>query len=219
MFQLDRGDLDFGLYRIMNRKAAEIEAFLENDLLPQVQTALAENTAGKKAELEEELAEARGQARGLGVDPETTPMVRELQLKWGEARADAAAEADVYNHLANFFARYYAEGDFISQRRYSGGGRSAYLIPYDGEEVKLHWANQDQYYVKSPRITLPMSSPSGPVRKNVASALKLRRPTAKRTTSRKPVASSAVSCWRIVRARRRSNSTTVNWSSALSTGH
>ena len=60
-----------------------------------------------------------------------------------------AAEADVYNHLANFFARYYAEGDFISQRRYSSGGRSAYLIPYDGEEVKLHWANQDQYYVKS----------------------------------------------------------------------
>ena len=41
MFQLDRGDLDFGLYRIMNLKAAEIEAFLENDLLPQVKTVLA----------------------------------------------------------------------------------------------------------------------------------------------------------------------------------
>ena len=51
---------------------------------------------------------------------------------------DADAEGDVYNHLANFFGRYYAEGDFISQRRYSSGGRSAYLIPYDGEEVKLH---------------------------------------------------------------------------------
>ena len=25
----------------------------------------------------------------------------------------------------------------------------AYLIPYDGEEVKLHWANADQYYVKT----------------------------------------------------------------------
>ena len=55
----------------------------------------------------------------------------------------------MYNHLANFFARYYAEGDFISQRRYSSGGRAAYLIPYDGEEVKLHWANADQYYVKT----------------------------------------------------------------------
>ena len=29
------------------------------------------------------------------------------------------------------------------------GGRAAYLIPYDGEEVKLHWANAEQYYVKT----------------------------------------------------------------------
>ncbi len=34
MFQLDRGDLDFGLYRIMNMKAGEIERFLDSDLLP-----------------------------------------------------------------------------------------------------------------------------------------------------------------------------------------
>ena len=52
MFQLDRGDLDFGLYRIMNLKAREIENFLENDLLPQVQTALAGNAAERHAELE-----------------------------------------------------------------------------------------------------------------------------------------------------------------------
>ena len=64
-------------------------------------------------------------------------------------RKDAAAEADVYNHLTHFFARYYAEGDFISQRRYASGGHAAYLIPYDGEEVKLHWANAEQYYVKT----------------------------------------------------------------------
>lgn len=72
MFQLDRGDLDFGLYRIMNLKAKEIEAFLEYDLLPQVRGALEENVAGTQAELEKELAEARGQAKNLGVDPETT---------------------------------------------------------------------------------------------------------------------------------------------------
>ena len=41
MFQLDRGDLDFGLYRIMNLKVKEITGFLDNDLLPQVRTALA----------------------------------------------------------------------------------------------------------------------------------------------------------------------------------
>ena len=34
MLQLDRGDLDFGLYRIMNLKSAEVTAFLEDELLP-----------------------------------------------------------------------------------------------------------------------------------------------------------------------------------------
>lgn len=37
-------------------------------------------------------------------------------------------------------------GDFISKRRYKEG---VYAIPYEGEEVKLYWANQDQYYIKT----------------------------------------------------------------------
>ena len=149
MFQLDRGDLDFGLYRIMNLKAGEIASFLDNDLLPQVRTALAGNTTDRQAELEEKLAEARRKASDLGVDPESAGKVEELKRQLAEAKADVAAETDVYNHLANFFARYYDEGDFMSLRRYSGGGQPTYLIPYDGEEVKLHWANADQYYVKT----------------------------------------------------------------------
>ena len=40
MFQLNRGDLDFGIYRILNLKAAEIISFLDNDLLSQVQESL-----------------------------------------------------------------------------------------------------------------------------------------------------------------------------------
>ena len=150
MFQLDRGDLDFGLYRIMNLKAEEITNFLDNDLLPQVQTALAGNTANQQAELEKELAEARATAKELGADdPDKLSKIVNLKEQLAEAKADTAAETDVYNHLANFFARYYDEGDFMSLRRYSGGGQSSYLIPYDGEEVKLHWANADQYYIKS----------------------------------------------------------------------
>ena len=149
MFQLDRGDLDFGLYRIMNLKAAEIMAFLDNDLLPQVRDVLNLTSDEERARLEKALQTAQKQARGLGIDPDTTPKVSELKQQLAEAKADAAAETDVYNHLANFFARYYDEGDFMSLRRYSGGGQSSYLIPYDGEEVKLHWANADQYYIKS----------------------------------------------------------------------
>ena len=151
MFQLDRGDLDFGLYRIMNLKTAEVAAFLERDLLPQVKTKLNLTSAEERARLEKELEETRQKARWLGVDPDLTPPPKlvELQRRLSEMKKDADAEADVYNHLVNFFTRYYTEGDFISQRRYSSGDRPAYLIPYDGEEVKLHWANADQYYVKT----------------------------------------------------------------------
>ncbi len=150
MFQLDRGDLDFGLYRIMSLKAGEIAAFLDDALLPQVKTTLAGIADDDRAALEKELEAALAAARDLGgIDPEKTEKVKGLRAQLAEARADAEAEADVCNHLANFFARYYDGGDFMSLRRYSGGGGSAYLIPYDGEEVKLHWANADQYYVKT----------------------------------------------------------------------
>ena len=151
MFQLDRGDLDFGLYRIMNLKTAEITTFLDNDLLPQVQEQLDLTDNQERVRLEQELQDAREQARKGGYDPDTQPSAKiiELNQRLAEMQKDADSEADVYNYLANFFARYYVEGDFISQRRYSSGGRSAYLIPYDGEEVKLHWANADQYYVKT----------------------------------------------------------------------
>ena len=149
MFQLDRGDLDFGLYRIMNMKAAEVSRFLDRDLLPQVAEKLSLTSLEERARLEKEIDDAAAAARRLRMDPDDAPAVRELRARLADMRKDAAAEADVYNHLADFFSRYYSEGDFVSQRRYSGGGRPAYLIPYDGEEVKLHWANADQFYIKT----------------------------------------------------------------------
>jgi len=56
-------------------------------------------------------------------------------------------EKDIYNHLINFFSRYYDKGDFISKRRY--GKNEKYVIPYNGEEVLLYWVNKDQYYIKT----------------------------------------------------------------------
>ena len=146
MFQLDRGDLDFGLYRIMNMMSDKVTKFLDSDLLPQVRTILAELSKEDKSDLEKQIEEARTAARGLGINPDCAPRVVELKRQLTE---DVKAEADVYGHLVNFFSRYYHEGDFMSLRRYSAGGGSAYHIPYDGEEVMLHWANADQYYIKT----------------------------------------------------------------------
>jgi adenine-specific DNA-methyltransferase len=67
------------------------------------------------------------------------------------ARTVAGMEPLVYNHLYDFFSRYYDTGDFIPKRRrsFAPDGRDTYAIPWDGEEVVLHWANKDQYYIKT----------------------------------------------------------------------
>jgi len=146
LFQLDQADLDFGIYRIMNAKREEITRFLEHDLLPQVREAFAQYKSGDKAELQKELEEAIQQAKALGADPETLPKVKELRARLEESVDITALENEVYDHLYNFFSRYYEEGDFISLRRYKEG---VYAIPYEGEEIKLYWANHDQYYIKT----------------------------------------------------------------------
>ncbi|MDO5638841.1 MAG: restriction endonuclease subunit M [Neisseria sp.] len=101
IFQTDRADLDFGIYKILNSRADDINRYLRETLPQQIQAAL---------------------------------------------NGNEAQETAVYNHLLTFFSRYYDAGDFISQRRYKG---NTYAIPYNGEEVLLHWANKDQYYTKS----------------------------------------------------------------------
>ncbi|GIW56610.1 MAG: hypothetical protein KatS3mg082_3014 [Nitrospiraceae bacterium] len=146
MFQLDQAELDFGIYRIMNAKREEIVRFLDRDLLPQVREAFQAYEAENRSAVEAELAEAVEKAKELGADPESLPRVKELRAKLAQAVDLTALENEVFSHLYNFFRRYYCEGDFISQRRYKEG---VYAIPYEGEEVKLYWANHDQYYIKT----------------------------------------------------------------------
>lgn len=147
LFQLDQAELDFGFYRVMHAKSAEVTQFLEKDLLPQVGAAFAQYRPADKAAIEKELAKAIEQARSLGADPETLPKVKQLRTRLTEEAVDISAlEGEVYDHLYSFFRRYYSEGDFLSKRVYKPG---VYAVPYEGEEVKLHWANADQYYIKT----------------------------------------------------------------------
>ena len=146
LFQLDQAELDFGIYRIMNAKREEITRFLDNDLLPQVREAFQAYEAENRGAAEAELTEAIEKAKELGADPESLPRVKELRTKLAQAVDVTALENEVFSHLYNFFRRYYQEGDFISLRRYKEG---VYAIPYEGEEVKLYWANHDQYYIKT----------------------------------------------------------------------
>lgn len=146
LFQLDQADLDFGIYRIMNVKRAEITQFLESDLLPQVKQAFSQFQPMERSNTEKELQQLIDGILKAKMDPESSPAVKEKRDALAQAVDLTALENEVYSRLYDFFRRYYKEGDFISQRRYREG---VYAIPYEGEEVKLYWANHDQYYIKS----------------------------------------------------------------------
>ncbi|NLN83073.1 MAG: site-specific DNA-methyltransferase [Firmicutes bacterium] len=149
MFHFNQADLDFGIYRIMRLKRDEINRFIEEDLPLQITEGLNElaglDNATEIAAIDKQIADTKAASFS---DAVKAAAITELEeKKKALAGVDVSSvEADIYNHLTNFFSRYYDDGDFISQRRYKDG---AYAIPYEGEEVKLHWANADQYYVKT----------------------------------------------------------------------
>jgi adenine-specific DNA-methyltransferase len=147
VFMLDKAELDFGIYRIMNQKRKDIEQFLEVDLVPQVKEILKSSQAldaeGIKRQMDIEIETARKYGNS---NPEELPQVKELKAQYLRAGDLTAIENEVFSLLANFFKRYFDNGDFISMRRYK---KDVYAIPYEGEEVKLHWANADQYYIKT----------------------------------------------------------------------
>lgn len=147
IFQIDLPELDFGIYRILNARAGEINDYLETRLAEKVQAALAVGNTASAQQLQTELQEAEKTAQALGVRPDDAPMVQKLRDRLREVTVGSNDhENAVFSHLLVFFSRYYQDGDFISQRRYKG---DTYAIPYAGEEVTLHWANKDQYYTKS----------------------------------------------------------------------
>jgi len=161
LFQFDMQDLDFGIYRIMNFKRNEIEKFIEEDLIRAAEEEFREYAQVGMADLQKEVEKLRAEiVRDFGegtIDNqgnvrkhEDAPKIKEYLKKLkelGDAKLTRGQIDDVFNHIYEFFSRYYEHGDFLSKRRY--GGREKYFVPYNGEEVLLHWATRDQYYVKT----------------------------------------------------------------------
>lgn len=145
LFQMDQADLDFGIYRIMNAKHDEIEKFLNDDLLPAIRQTL--QAGGKATDVQKDLDETILNLQNAGVDPDTSPKVQELKALLSGGSNIEKDEGEIFSHLYTFFSRYYDGGDFMSLRRYKKETYSP--LPMNGEEVKLHWANADQYYIKS----------------------------------------------------------------------
>lgn len=162
LFQFDSTDLDFGIYRIMNFKREVIEQFIEKDLPDGIARELSRGALAEQSTLANELEIKKKEVlQALGeeaLDDEdnldemyrNTPVGKQyldLQARATGVQSRPALETAIFNHLFSFFNRYYDNGDFMSRRRYSKKER--YAIPYNGEEVHLHWANSDQYYIKT----------------------------------------------------------------------
>jgi adenine-specific DNA-methyltransferase len=171
LFQLDRADLDFGVYRLLRAKRDEVRAFLEEQLPEAVQEAFAEEGAAERAGLENEVSALADQIRtdvdedAIDADGSVAPEFRQIKAKAAReliaryeelrsrvesVRTTEAHQEEVFNHLYAFLHRYYEDGDFIPKRRY--GSRERYAVPYGGEETLLHWANRDQHYVKNAEV-------------------------------------------------------------------
>ena len=146
IFEMDKADLDFGIYRIMNQKREQVMDFINHKLPKDIKDILAQTQSKDSVDIRAELDKAIKNAQDLGVDPNILPKVIELKAQLENTIDTNALEQEVFSHLASFFKRYYKAGDFISLRRYK---KDVYAIPYEGEEVKLHWANHDQYYIKT----------------------------------------------------------------------
>ena len=152
LFELDKADLDFGIYRILRQRHAEITEFLDKHLEKTVREALESHGNLQRMQIEGDLRKAEQAAQAAGIAPEQSPRVMELREKFSSTgNLDAVAD-EVYSHLLTFFSRYYQEGDFLGLQRSTVHGREKYMIPYNGEEVKLIWANMDQYYIKSSEL-------------------------------------------------------------------
>ena len=163
LFQLDKPDLDFGIYRILNLKSKEVRNFLDTELKEKIDSACSKVSGEKKSDIKAEIGKvekyfldnfgtgyeslsAELKNNTAKVFQENKELYLNLKSKLEAVLAAEDLKPNIYNDLYKFFNRYYEGGDFLTQPR---AGDNTYMIPYNGEEVKLHWATSDQYYIKT----------------------------------------------------------------------
>jgi adenine-specific DNA-methyltransferase len=128
LFQLNNTDLDFGIYRILNIKAKEVEEFIEKDIdakIESVKDKIINRQSGDiKAKLEEAKAKLEkdfkvdfqidgdleskvGQFGQLELFMEPFNRFKTAKEKLDNLRVSEDTEKSIYNELYRFFERYY----------------------------------------------------------------------------------------------------------------
>src|SRR5829696_5925591 len=81
LFELDKADLDFGIYRVLRQRHKEIAEFLDKHLEKTVREALTSHGAVQQAGIQEDLRKAEAAASAAGIAAEQSPKVMELRDK------------------------------------------------------------------------------------------------------------------------------------------
>lgn len=169
ILKLNQAELDFGLYRILNRRRTEIRKYLTESLPAILEQATSGAVEKQSRALETEVRELTEKLNRSAVDAgyeegafQEGELLKELSsgpnaVKYRQVRQQldhlqaqqtlSGSELDqLYLHLLTFFNRYYQGGDFLTVPR---RGRTRYLAPYSGEDTLFHWRSKGSHYVKT----------------------------------------------------------------------
>ena len=168
MFHFPHNDLDFGIFRILKIKRNEVNQFIDEKLptivdeaLTKVTEALYENQLTKVKEFVNEegsrrqrdwlenIAENSQQLIDFLQTEDQEELIVPLETNLDDLKDHLAFR--VYNHVHNFFERYYRDGDF----GYNDRSTTLYKVDYpdeadyNGSDTLFHWKCRDSYYVKT----------------------------------------------------------------------
>ena len=168
MFHFTHNDLDFGIFRILKIKRDEVNQFIDDKLTDIVDNALTGVTKAlhesqltkvreyvtreggrRQRDWLEKLAENSQQLIDFLQTEQQEELIAPLETDPGELKTHLAFR--VYNHVHNFFERYYRDGDF----GYNDRSTTLYKVDYPdeadykGTDTLFYWKCRDSYYVKT----------------------------------------------------------------------
>ena len=96
IFELDKSDLDFGIYRVMNLRKAQIEQFLTERLPKMVQETLAPFAQGSKEEIRAKMKQIEESVAEMGMTVDALPNTAQKKQQYLQLQKQLAEGCTVF---------------------------------------------------------------------------------------------------------------------------
>ena len=133
IFELDKSDLDFGIYRVMNLRKTQIEEFLTQRLPRMVQETLAPFAQGSKEDIRAQMTQIEESVAAMGMTVDVLPDTAPMKQKYVQLQKQLAEGADLAASLQQCFVNRYLYGMILCQRIHPAG--QMYLQPCHREAI------------------------------------------------------------------------------------